>query len=297
MSQWIEARLRPEAELAQTLADELQELGYQGISLERDDIPTEQWDEGNIPEPTHLVLCLFLPNDERANSAKAEIEGVVHGYGAESPVYRVVDEQDWADAWKVHYHPVKIGKRLMIRPEWEPVELAEGEVEVVLDPGMAFGTGTHTTTQLCLEGIEALMPAGVRLLDLGTGSGILAIAAAKLGAGYIHALDIDPVATKAAIDNIVRNDTVAQIKVTTGGLPESLPEAPYDFAAVNILAHIIIQMCAEGLEQIIASGGTAIFAGLTAPQEERVLTALQGVGFILKDRWQRGDWVLLITTR
>ena len=219
-------------------------------------------------------------------------------YPMPTPEYRIVEEKDWAEAWKVHYHPVRIGKRLMIRPLWTEVELQPDDVEIALDPGMAFGTGTHPTTQLCLEATEDLLVPGAQVLDLGTGSGILAIAAAKLGAGHVLALDNDGVAVEAAQLNIEQNGAADKITVQEGSLESVVTSARrFDLILVNILARIIIAMCDQHLGDVVRPGGLAIFSGIIEEQADDVEAALRKTGLQPYARRQQGDWIVIEARR
>ncbi len=181
MAQWIEISLSVDGEAAEAAAELLNRYGYQGVAVEHEGIPPDKLDEDEIPPATRMTVRAYLPNDERADEVKTQLEQGLRYlnmmYPMPQPEYKIVDEEDWANAWKVHYHPVRIGKRLFIRPQWIDIEIPEGAVEIALDPGMAFGTGTHPTTQLCLEALEEYVQHGMNILDLGTGSAILAIAA------------------------------------------------------------------------------------------------------------------------
>jgi len=169
---------------------------------------------------------------------------------------------------------------------------------IELDPGMAFGTGLHPTTQMCLAAIEKYLQLKMSMLDLGTGSGILAIGAAKLGAGSILAVDIDPLSIKAATENAKANGVDRIIEVRSGSLAEAAKkDVTYDLIVVNILAKIIIQLCAEQLGRVVRSGGRAIFAGLIDTQELGVREALEAQGLQVIDRLQDKDWVCLIAQK
>jgi ribosomal protein L11 methyltransferase len=219
-------------------------------------------------------------------------------YPMPAPTYSLVDEQDWADAWKVHYHPVRIGRRILIRPLWIEMELAPDDVEIALDPGMAFGTGTHPTTQLCLEALEDAIQPGVNVLDLGCGSGILAIGAAKLGAAHVLGLDIDPLAVQIAHENIAQNGVSDKITVQEGSLESVVTSARrFDVIVVNILARIIIAMCDQHLGETVRPGGHAIFSGIIADQADDVETALRKTGLTPFHRRQQGDWVVIEARR
>ncbi|MBZ0290011.1 MAG: 50S ribosomal protein L11 methyltransferase, partial [Anaerolineae bacterium] len=197
---WIEVALSVDGESAEAVAELLQRYGHQGVAIEQEGIPPEEWDDGEALPAKLLTIRAYLPADERAEDSKLRLEAALGHmslmYPMPKPTYSIVKEDDWAEAWKAHYHPIRIGRKLYIRPLWVDVEIAPDDVVIALDPGMAFGTGTHPTTQLCLEALEDAVQPGVKVLDLGTGSGILAIGAAKLGAAHILALDIDPIAVK-----------------------------------------------------------------------------------------------------
>ena len=218
--------------------------------------------------------------------------------GADLPKVRQVFEEDWADAWKKHYHTSRIGQRIIIRPVWENYVLQADEIEIILDPGMAFGTGTHATTQLCLMALEDRALAGQIVLDLGCGSGILSILAHRLGAEHVLAVDIDPVATAVTQQNLVLNQVGQGVEVVTGSLAEVLSMgATYDVAVVNILARIILQLCEEGIERIVKPNGSAIFSGIIRSQEHAVREALALIGLSTQNVRYQGDWVAIETIR
>jgi ribosomal protein L11 methyltransferase len=262
----------------------------------------EAWNDGEVPPAERLTIRAYIPADERAEDTRARLESALGYmnmlYPMPTPVYRTVEEADWAEAWKAHYHPVRIGKRLFIRPLWIDVPVAPDDVELALDPGMAFGTGTHPTTQLCLEGVEALTQPGAQVLDLGTGSGILAIAAAKLGAAHVLALDNDPVAIEAAVRNVEQNGVTGKITAQVGSLETVLTSARrFDFVVVNIIAKVIIEMCANRLGDTVRPGGLAIFSGIIHDQADDVEAALRETGLEPYTRRQQGDWVLIEARR
>jgi ribosomal protein L11 methyltransferase len=187
---------------------------------------------------------------------------------------------------------------MVIRPRWVALELQAGDLEIALDPGMAFGTGTHPTTQLCLEALEDLTRPGMQVLDLGTGSGILAIGAARLGAAEVLAVDNDPVAVKAAEENIAQNGVSAAITCQEGSL-ESVLQAGrrFDLIVVNILARIIIAMCDQRLGETVRPGGQAIFSGIIEEQADDVERALRRTGLTPTRRRQQGDWLVIEARR
>lgn len=294
--------LRVDGESAEAVAEVLSRYGHQGVSLEQDGIPPDTWDESEIPPARSLLLRAYFPDDTQLGAKKRQLETALGHMGLmypmPTPLYRRLEEADWAEAWKAHYQPLRLGKRLVIRPMWIDVELAADDVEIALDPGMAFGTGTHPTTQLCLEALEGLIQPAQTVLDLGAGSGILSIAAAKLGARKVLALDIDPIAVAAATENARENGVGNKIVTRQGSLETVLHSASrFDLVVVNILARIILELAERGLGAIVRPGGTAIFSGVIDSQADAVEAALRETGLLPVERRQRGDWMLLIAKR
>ena len=300
MRGWIEVIMRVDGESAEAAADVLQRYGHQGISIEQDGIQPDIWDESEAPPPSSLTLRAYLPDDERLATAKKQLENDLRHmnrlYPMPQPQYRRLEEADWEQAWKAHYRPLRVGRRLLIRPLWIDVELAAGDIEIALDPGMAFGTGTHPTTQLCLEALENLVQPGQDVLDLGCGSGILAIAAAKLGAGKTLALDTDAIAVQATRENAAANGTADKITAMQGSLA-SIRGSAFDIVAVNILARVILTLAENQLGAAVRPGGTAIFSGIIDTQAAEVETALRQTGLRPYARRRRGDWTLIEAKR
>lgn len=205
-----------------------------------------------------------------------------------------LQEEDWYNAWKAYYQPVHIGNRLTVVPAWQDYQPAENEVIVRMDPGMAFGTGTHETTRLCAAMIEAHMPASARVLDIGTGSGILSLFALKLGAASANAYDIDPVAVRVAIENAKDNgvdnfvcgvsDLLARVD-KEGGL--------YDFAMANIVADILIRM-SENIADYLKVGAKLVCSGIIEGRWQDVKEAMEAHGFELCDQASENDWKVLV---
>ncbi len=302
MAQWIEVSISVDGEAAEAAAELLNRYGYQGVAIEHEDIPPETLDDGDPVPDARLTVRAYLPADERAADLQAQLETGLRYlnmmYPMPQPVYTVIDEQDWAEAWKQHYHPVRIGRRVVIRPRWIEMDLSPDVVEIALDPGMAFGTGTHPTTQLCLEALEDLVVPGAQVLDLGTGSGILAVGAVKLGAAHVLALDNDPLAVGVAIENIAQNGTTERITVQEGSLETVITSARrFDLIVVNILARIIIAMCDQHLGDTVRPGGSAIFSGIIDNQADDVEAALRKTGLTPTRRRQQGDWVAIEAIR
>lgn len=301
---WLEIKLNVDGEAAEAVADLLQRYGHQGVSVEYGGPMPELYGDDPPPPPDFLVVRAYLPADDRIEEAKQQLEIALGHmslmYPMPKPEYSFVDEEDWAEAWKVNYHPLRLGKHILIRPLWVELEPEPDDVVIALDPGMAFGTGTHPTTQLCMEVLESRVQHGNNLLDLGCGSGILAITAAKFGARNILALDTDPIAVKITVENAEVNEVAEHITAQQGSLENVITSARrFDVIVVNILARIIITMCGEGLGQTVRPGGLGIFSGLTLEQADDVEAALRSTGLEIIQRHIQpdGDWVAIETRR
>jgi ribosomal protein L11 methyltransferase len=218
---------------------------------------------------------------------------------------RVVHEEDWANAWKAHFPVLRVGRRIVIRPTWRRHRREPDDVILALDPGMAFGTGLHPTTRLCLAALESLADRGAlgcggqdggpaRVLDVGSGSGILSIAAAKLGAGEVLAVDVDPIAVAASAANSRRNRLGSVIRSREGSAPSG--DGPFDVVLANLIASLLITL-ADGLLEDLRPGGTLLASGIFANREGDVGAAFEARGLVIAQRWTEGDWVALEVRR
>ncbi len=206
-------------------------------------------------------------------------------------------EEDWANAWKEHYHVHQIGQRVVVRAPWHEYEPGPDDVVVVLDPGMAFGTGLHPSSRLCMLGLEEELRPGARVLDVGTGSGILAIAAAKLGARRVDAVDIEPIAVRSAKENAERNGVADQLLIAEGSIGDREPvSGGYDLVLANIIARILIDLVAP-LAASVSAGGALVLSGVVESREPAVRRAFDGAGLDFERRAQIEDWVSLVYRR
>lgn len=200
-----------------------------------------------------------------------------------------VREADWANEWKKYYHPIRVGRRLLICPSWEDQAAAEGDVKLVLDPGMAFGTGTHETTRLCMQLLEGCVTSETRMLDVGCGSGILAITALLLGAKEAVGVDIDELAVKVAAENAQRNGIEGRLKLICGDLTKKVKGA-YDVICANIVADVIIRMSKE-IRAFMKKGAVLLCSGIIEPREQEVLDALTACGLTHVSTLREKGWV------
>lgn len=202
-----------------------------------------------------------------------------------------VEDEDWATAWKAHYRPIQVTDLLTIAPTWEQYEPAPGELVIRLDPGMAFGTGGHATTRLCLRALDTLVRGGEIVADVGTGSGVLAIGATLIGAARVDAVDTDPVAVHAARENVAVNGLEGRIFLHTGDRLTGIP-GPYDLIIANILPNVVSILAPVAFGKL-KPGGAYLVSGLTLPYEEDVAAALEDAGFTLEGRWEEDRWLAL----
>ena len=301
-NQWLEVCVMTEPETAEAVSEVLSRYAPNGVAIEQlaRDIGLGA-DEGAAQDLEQSVAVrAYVSMADEVDRKKQQIEEALWHLSRIShipePTFRIVAESDWANAWREHYHVAHLGERFVIKPSWREYEAQPHEIVLELDPGMAFGTGLHPTTQMCLAAIEKYAQPDMHTLDLGTGSGILAIGAAKLGLRSIVAIDNDPIAVKAAIENAQLNHVEEAVKCSVGSLTEAATEI-YDLIVVNILARVIIAMCEDQLGRVVRSGGLAIFAGLIDTQEYGVREALKTQGFNVIDRLQDKDWVCLIARK
>lgn len=244
-------------------------------------------------------ITAHIPEDEAAPAAVDATERALwhlQAFGLR-PVgelqVRSVDDADWTDAWKAGYVPQRIG-RVVIVPSWLDEPIGPDEVALRLDPGMAFGTGLHPTTRGCLTLLQEITPMPLVVLDVGSGSGILALAALRLGAERAVCYDTDPLAVEATLANAAANDLGDRVTATLGSLPPQSPGEPYPLVLANLVAAVLIDL-AELLARHTSPGGTLLASGIIETRADEVLTVLTTAGFVLDKRLDDGEWVSLRT--
>ncbi len=301
---WLEVSVVTDGEGAEAVAEALRPFAHNdGVVLE------QRGDESN-PNPdaleTAVSVKIYIPEEEDSPAVRRRIREIIYHLGRlyplPEPQFCQLKEEDWANAWKENYHPFRVGNRIWIQPSWielgvPDTAVANGwqpdDIVLVLDPGMAFGTGSHPTTQMCLLALEELVQPGMRLLDVGTGSGILAIAAAKLGAGKLLGVDTDAQAVKTAVVNAAQNN-VSQIQIRQGAL-DSVTKQGWDIVVVNILARVIIPLLETGhLLEYVAADGYLILSGIIAEQAGAVETAVTSAGGQIVKNLTMGDWIAFV---
>jgi ribosomal protein L11 methyltransferase len=303
---WLELSVESDTEAVEAVSEIIGRVAIGGTTVEP---AFELVDEGlgaRVDPSRPAVVRGYVPARdasaaEAAAAAVAESLGHLQafGLGAIGDLRtRVVHEADWAEAWKAHFPVLRIGRRIVIRPTWRRHRASGDEVVIALDPGMAFGTGLHPTTRLCLAALESVADRGglegARVLDVGCGSGILAIAAVRLGAASALGLDIDPIAIEATDANARRNRVRRRIRTRVGSLPSG--ERPVALVLANLIAGVLIPL-APSLHAELRPGGTLLASGIFVDREAEVAEAFVEAGLLVAARLAEGDWVALEARR
>lgn len=298
-ARWLEISLTIDPELAEAVSELLSRFVSNGVVVESGVTYNDAEDEGTPFGPARVYGYLAI--DERIEETRQRLEEGLWHLGQiralPEPKYTPIQDEDWMAAWKLHYHPIQIGKRLLILPAW--LEEPGGErLAVKIDPSMAFGTGTHPTTQLCMELLEDTVQPGKAVIDVGCGSGILSVGALKLGASHVLAVDIDNAAIRSTKENAAANGVLEKVETGLGSVKEiserrfTIHKAPLVLA--NILAPVIIRLFDDGLANLLEPGGKMVLSGILAEQAGGVITAAEARGLNAIDQRQIGDWVAIV---
>jgi len=306
--EWKELAVTVSTPAVEAVAELFYGAGCTGVIIEdsnllREYIQLGDWDyhEFELPEVSDIVVITgYFPDDEFLKERMAQLESGFRQLLEFFPgtVIRIkqdtVKEEAWATAWKAYFKPVKVGERIVIKPTWEEYVSVPGDLVMELDPGMAFGTGTHPTTSLCIRALERVVKEGQLVYDIGTGSGVLAIAAASLGA-TVKAVDLDPVAVRIAKENVAINKLEERVEVYHGNLADVLSSSA-DLVVANIIADVII-ILAEDLERILKPGGICLASGIISERRQDVEKALTAKGLKIDRIDEENGWVLIQSGR
>jgi ribosomal protein L11 methyltransferase len=311
---WLEISVETEAAAIETVSAILHEHGEGGVAVYQRVVPDDEDAAYHYDTARPTTVTTYVPateEGERRRDAIAAALGhlTVFNLARIGPVQtRQVAEEDWANAWKQYYHPMRFGRHVVIKPSWRAFTPRAGDLVIELDPGMAFGTGLHQTTALCLGLLEEYVAPGMRVLDQGCGSGILSLAAARLGAARVVAVDTSEVAVEATRENAARNGLGAAIEALRG---EDVPGGPqwsgpalssteiagtYDLVIANIIANVIIALAPQ-FAAVLPENGVLICSGIIREREDEVRAALASSGFMMERHAAQDEWVALVARR
>jgi ribosomal protein L11 methyltransferase len=296
-NRWLELAVECDHEAVEPVSELFARYGYnEGVVIEEPFTQDPDGDNLAVDPSRPVTVRTFLA---AADANTADLDAIRQALWHLGRMRHVGDlvvaerqEEDWANAWKSHFTVHRIGRRTTVRAPWHDADPAPGEVTVVLDPGMAFGTGLHPTTRLAALLLEEELRPGMAVLDVGAGSGVLAIAAALHGAARVDAVDIEPVAVRATRENADRNGVGDRVRVAEGSVGAPFP-GPYDLVLANIIARILIDL-ADGLAAAVRPGGTLVLSGVIEPREADVRAAFDGRGLAYDRRQQIEDWIGLV---
>ncbi|WP_043933928.1 50S ribosomal protein L11 methyltransferase [Bacillus sp. EB01] len=310
---WSEISIHTANEAVEPISNILHEAGASGVVIEdplelikeREDQFGEIYQLNPLDYPEEgVIVKAYLPVNsflgETVEAIKDSINNlIIHDIdiGLNQVTISEVNEEEWATAWKKYYNPVKISERFTVVPTWEEyTPVSSDELIIELDPGMAFGTGTHPTTVMCIQALERTVQQGDNVIDVGTGSGVLSIAAALLGAHSVHAYDLDEVAVKSARLNIKLNKVQDRVTVARNNLLDGIEDTSADVIVANILAEVILRFT-DDVARVVKPGGTFIASGIIQNKKDQVKEALIHAGFTISETIVMEDWVAIIAKR
>jgi ribosomal protein L11 methyltransferase len=300
---WIEAKVifdhQDDALAADLISDLFYDFGLQGVVVDDPGLePEEDWAEDAIGRPTQYAITGYFHQDsqagERCKTLEEKLTRLKEKLGFFYRIsYKELDEQDWAHAWKAFFWPRKISSHMVVKPTWREYSAAIDDIVIELDPGMAFGTGTHPTTALCITMIEKYLSTGDSFLDVGTGSGILMVAAAKLGAARLCGIDKDEVAVEIAARNLELDHVNPQVfRLTTGNLVADINES-FTFITANIFSHVILELL-QDISRVLTDGGILVCSGIIAERKQSVIFAMENIGFEILETATQEEWVAIV---
>jgi ribosomal protein L11 methyltransferase len=292
--EWLELAIETNSELAEAISEAIYPYVEGGVATEQlasNHNAVDRWEDEVATGP--VIVRGYLPMDGTVEERRAKVEYALRCLNLVLPVpmpkYRSIAQADWAEAWKVAFKPLRIGTHILVHPSWIDIVPEPNDVVISLDPGLAFGTGLHPTTQLCGMAMEGRVLPGMRVLDVGSGSALLSILAAKLGATEVLGVDIDPEAVRVGHENAEKNGVDGVVKVDAGSFDHA--NGVYDIVIANILAGVIIKMLANGLALV---GNQFIFSGILDTQVIQVREAIAQAGLDIVEQKEIADWVCLV---
>ena len=294
---WIELSVQAPPEFVEPLSQIFHRYGHGGVALET--VGGYNPDEGESqPEGADVVVRAYLPldatTDKRREHIKVAVQLVASIVSLPPLSERVIEEEEWQESWKRHFHVLRVGRRIVICPTWREHRPQPDEIVISLDPGMAFGTGHHPTTRMCLEAVETLVQPGRRVLDVGCGSGILSIASAKLGATQVVGYEIEEAAARVAGENVIRNDVNSVVSIVFGTLGDGdKTERGYDVVLANISSKVVSDLC-EHIAGAVAPGGHIVASGIIGSRRDETSRVLEDAGLTLVEEMWSDDWVALV---
>lgn len=305
MMKWIELSVVVNSDAEESVTEILQNAGSNGVAIEdsneihrvREDKYGEIFDLNPNDYPKqHMVIKAYYNETQFSQSFFENIKSQISNLEMVDPSvfqsdYKEIEESDWENEWKNYFHPFQASKRFYIVPSWETVSKEENHLYIELDPGMAFGTGDHPTTSMCLKAIEKIIEPHHDVIDVGTGSGILSIAAHLLGANHIKAIDLDEMAVQVAKENFVKNHCEAAIETTTGNLLND-ESNQYDVVIANILAHVITLMVEDAYARL-HSKGYFVASGIIEEKADEIETHMKQAGFKIIETQHDNGWVCI----
>ena len=306
---WAEVSIRTSHEATELVAEIFHDLGASGVVIEDPEllnnyIDSGLWDYTDIPraDQTDVVTVkAYLPVDdeldEKLRSFEERVKAMAESGVSSGPCaisWNEVQDEDWAESWKQYFHTEKIGGLIVIKPSWEDYEASPDDIVVELDPGAAFGTGQHPTTALCIRELESLVRGGMTVFDVGTGSGVLAITAAKLGASKVTAMDFDPTAVRIAGENVLQNHVEDIVTVGQSDILKSF-EGKADIVVANIIADIILRLFDE-LEDHLNPDGRLLAGGIISERVADVTAGALAHGFAIEKVVEDSGWAVMVIT-
>lgn len=308
---WIEVRTSVKPQAVDAVTEIYYEFGANGVSIEepiqvqspQKNLYWDYIDEKAIDKNAESKVIAYYPSieeniEQKIEEIKKRIQNL-SDFGLEIGTGQIevnsLDQEDWENSWKQYFKPLHVTEKIVIKPQWEEYDKKPDELVIEIDPGMAFGTGSHETTSMCIQALENNIKDGDAVLDIGTGSGILSIASALLGAKRAIGVDLDPVAVEVARENVILNNVGDSVEIFTGDLVSAV-EGKYEIVVANIIAEAILILLDSDVKSFVKGEGLFICSGIISEKEEAVLQKLQEKGFEVQHIARQGEWICITST-